>query len=135
MTDTQDERLSGDLPVAPALFEEEEGPSVSHMVIASYVATAARSVRGVVELHASPWRGFSPRVRETHSGGVVVKESESQPGTVDVGIHVRVAWGTRIPELASKVEYAVRRQASALLNLDLGAVMLYIDEIAGPSES
>jgi uncharacterized alkaline shock family protein YloU len=135
MTDSLDERLSGDIPVAPTQYDEQEAPSVSHVVIASYVAEAARSVKGIVELHSSPWKGFSPRVRETHSGGVIIKESESQPGTVDVGIHVRVAWGTRIPELARRVEEAVRRQVSALLNLELGTVTLYIDEIAGPSES
>ena len=132
MTDSVDERLSGDLPVAPNQFDEDEGPAVSHAVIASYVADAARSVRGIVDLHTSPWKGFQSRVREIHSGGVVLKESEMQPGTVDVGIHVRVAWGVAIPELARTVEENVRRQAMALLNLELGAVTLYIDEIAPP---
>jgi uncharacterized alkaline shock family protein YloU len=133
MTDSVDERLSGDFPVAPDQFEDEEGPAVSHAVIASYVADAARSVRGIVELRTSPWKGFPSRVRETHSGGVVIKESEAQPGSVDVGIHVRVAWGVGIPELAHKVEESVRRQVMALLNLELGAVTIYIDEIAAPS--
>jgi uncharacterized alkaline shock family protein YloU len=132
MTDSVDERLSGDLPVAPNQFDEDEGPAVSHAVIASYVADAARSVRGIVDLHTSPWKGFQSRVRELHSGGVVLKESETQPGTVDVGVHVRVAWGVAIPELARNVEENVRRQAMALLNLELGAVTLYIDEIAPP---
>jgi uncharacterized alkaline shock family protein YloU len=132
MTDAVDERLSGDLPVAPTQFDDEEGPSLSHAVIASYVADAARSVRGIVDLHTSSWKGFQSRVRETHSGGVVLKPSEAQPGSVDVGIHVRVAWGVAIPELARKVEEAVRRQVMAFLNLELGSVTLYIDEIAPP---
>ena len=133
MTAPDDERLSGDLTAAPAEFAAEEGPAVSHEVIASYVADAARSVRGIVDLHSSPWKGLSSRVRETHSGGVVVKEATA--GTVDVGIHARVAWGARIPELASQVEEAVRRRVSALLNLDLGIVTLYVDEITGPGEA
>jgi uncharacterized alkaline shock family protein YloU len=135
MTDSVDERLSGDLPVAPTQFEDQEGPSLSHAVIASYVADAARTVRGVVDLHTSPWKGLQSRMREIHSGGVVLKESETQPGSVDVGIHVRVAWGAVIPELARKVEEAVRRQAMALLNLELGSVTLFIDEIAAPVEA
>jgi uncharacterized alkaline shock family protein YloU len=110
----------------------EEGPAVSHVVIASYVADAARSVHGVVDLHASAWKGLSSRVRETHSGGVVIKDA--QPGTVDVGIHASVAWGTPIPELAREVEEAVRQQVSALLNLDLGTVTLFVDGIDGPGE-
>jgi len=133
MTDSDDERLSGDLSAAPAELAEEEGPSVSHEVIASYVADAARSVRGVLELHTSPWKGISSRVREAHSGGVVVKEG--QPGAVDVSIHVRVAWGTPIPDLARQVEEAVRRRVTGLLNLDLASVTLFVDAIAGPGEA
>jgi uncharacterized alkaline shock family protein YloU len=137
MVDSQDDSYSGDLPVAPIGYtetqlENEQGPSVSHVVIASYVADAARSVRGIVDLHTSAWKGLSARMRETHSGGVVVKESE--PGTVLVEIHARLAWGSVIPELARQVDAAVRERVLALLNIDLGAVTLFVDEIAGPME-
>jgi uncharacterized alkaline shock family protein YloU len=137
MVGTHDESYSGDLPVSPMhyaeeQFAEQEGPSVSHEVVASYVADAARSVRGIVDLHASPWKGLSSRVRETHSGGVMVKDSE--PGVVHVDIHVRVAWGTVIPELARRVEAAVRERVTALLNLEVGVVTLFVDEITGPTE-
>jgi uncharacterized alkaline shock family protein YloU len=128
----EDERLSGDLSVTPTSYSDDEGPSVSHDVIASYVADAARSVHGIVALHASPWKGFSSRVRETHSGGVVIKDP--QPGTVDVDIHARVAWGTAIPELARQVDEAVHQRVAGLLNIDLGTVTLFVDEIAGPVE-
>jgi len=137
MVVSQDESYSGDLPVTPihyaeAQFTDEEGPSVSHEVIASYVADAARSVHGVVDLHTSPWKGLSSRMRETHSGGVVVKDSD--PGNVHVDIHVRVAWGTVIPELARQVDSAVRERVTALLNIGVDTVTLFVDEIAGPVE-
>lgn len=137
MVRPQDESYSGDLPVTPiqyaeANLDDEEGPSVSHEVIASYVADAARSVPGVVDLHTSPWKGLSSRVRETHSGGVVIKDSG--PGDVHVDVHVRVAWGTAIPELARQVEAAVRERVTALLNIGVDAVTLFVDEIAGPME-
>lgn len=137
MVEPHDDSFSGDLPGTPTQYAEtqfadEEGPSVSHEVIASYVADAARSVRGVVDLHTSPWKGLSSRMRETHSGGVVIKESE--PGAVHVEIHVRVAWGTVIPELARQVEAAVRERVTALLNIGVDAVTLFVDEIAGPTE-
>ena len=137
MVDSHDESYSGDLPVTPVQYTEvqftdEEGPSVSHEVIASYVADAVRSVRGIVDLRTSTWKGLSARVRETHSGGVVIKESE--PGNVHVDIHVRVAWGTVIPELARQVEEAVRERVTALLNIGVDAVTLFVDEIAGPME-
>lgn len=132
MTQTEDERLSGDLPLTPTAFVDEARPSLSHEVVATYVADAARSVHGIVDLRASTWKGLSSRVREVHTGGVVIREA--QPGSVDVEIHARVAWGLAIPELAGDVEEAVRQRVSGLLSLDLGTVTLFVDAIAGPME-
>jgi uncharacterized alkaline shock family protein YloU len=132
MKKAQDEKFSGDLPVTPGHFADDEGPSVSHDVIASYAADAAKSVPGIVALHPSHWRSISSRVRETRSGGVVVRDRET--GGVDVDIHAEVAWGSVIPELAADVETAVRRRVTGLLNLDLDCVTFYVDEIAGPLE-
>lgn len=137
MAQPHEEQFSGDYPGGPvpyaqSQFDEEEGPAVSHVVIARYVADAARSVHGVIDLRASGWRNLSSRVRETHAGGVVIKDAE--PGSVDVEVHASVAWGTAIPDLARKVEEAVRQRVAALLNLDIGAVTLFVDEISGPVE-
>lgn len=133
MVEPEEERLSGDMPAPLGWLSEEERPLVSHEVIASYVADAARSVAGVVGLHPSHWKKLSSRVRETRSGGVVVKDCPS--GSVEVEIHARVAWGTVIPQLAGRVEKAVRERLTALLSLDLEAVTLFVDDIAGPAES
>ena len=132
MTPMQDERLSGDLPVAPGAFANESGPSLSHEVVAAYAADAARSVPGIVDLRSSPWKGLSSRGREAHTGGVVIRDARA--GSVDIEIHAQVAWGVVIPELARDVEEAVRKRVSALLSLDLETVTLFVDAIAGPSE-
>ena len=131
MAQPHDEPLSGDLAMAPSELGDEERPSVSHDVVATYVADAVRSVEGVVDLHSSPWKGLSSRVREMHAGGIAVRDGG--PGIVDLDIHVRVAWGTVIPELARKVEEAVRQRAAAFLSIDLGNVTLFVDEIAAPA--
>ena len=131
MTQPEDDLLSGDLPVALSEFEEEDRPLLSHNVVATYVADAARSVEGVVELHFSAWKTLSPRVREMHAGGIVVRDAG--PGAVDLDVHVRVAWGTFIPDLAGKVDKAVRERVTALLSIELGTVTLYVDEIAAPA--
>jgi uncharacterized alkaline shock family protein YloU len=131
MSPLQDERLSGDVPVSPTPYEETR-PAVSHDVVATYVADAARSVPGILHLHTSAWKGLSSRVRETHTKGVFVREAS--PGTVDVEVHVRVAWEVVIPELASAVEDAVRDRVTGLLNLELGTVTLFVDEIAEPTQ-
>ena len=131
MAQPQDDRLSGDLPVAPSEFQDEEKPSLSHDVVATYVADAVRSVEGVADLHFPAWKGLSSRVRDMHAGGIAVRDGG--PGTVDLDIHVRVAWGAAIPELARKVEEAVTQRVTALLSIQLGAVTLYVDEIASPA--
>ncbi len=130
MVEPEDERLSGEMPVPLGQLRQEEPPLVSHEVIASYAADAARTVPGIVEMHASHWKKLSSRVREIHSGGVVVKDSPH--GGAEVEIHARVAWGTVIPELADQVEIAVRSRMTALLSLDLDAVTLFVDEITLP---
>ena len=132
MIDPEDERLSGDLQTSSTPYADDTRPSLSHEVIATYVADAARSVSGVVDLHTSPWKGFSSRMRETHAQGVVVRDSP--PESVDVEIHARVAWDVYIPDLAREVEEAVRQRVTALLCIDLSTVTLFIDEIAGPME-
>jgi uncharacterized alkaline shock family protein YloU len=133
MAQPQDEPLSGDLPMAPSEFEDEERPSLSHDVVATYVADAVRSVDGVVDLHFPAWKGLSSRVREMHAGGIAVRDGG--PGVVDLDVHVRVAWGAVIPELARQVEEAVRQRVTALLSIELGNVTLFVDEIAAPAEA
>jgi uncharacterized alkaline shock family protein YloU len=131
MVGPDDERLSGDMPVPLGRLSDEQGPLVSHEVISSYVADAARSVPGIVELHASHWKKLSSKLRETRSGGVVVKDTAA--GGVEVEIHAQVAWGSVIPELARQVEIAVRERMTALLSIDLEAVTLFVDDIAEPA--
>jgi uncharacterized alkaline shock family protein YloU len=133
MAQPQDDRLSGDLPVAPSELGEEERPSLSHDVVATYVADAVRSVDGIVDLHFPAWKTLTPRVREMHAGGIIVRDAG--PGAVDLDVHVRVAWGAVIPELAGQVEQAVRERVTALLSIDLGTITLYVDEIAAPAEA
>ena len=132
MAHAKDDGFSEDLEVTATAYADEDKPSLSHEVIATYVGDAARSVPGVVDLHTSPWKGFSARMRETHSQGVVIRDSP--PGAVDVEIHARVAWDVYIPRLAQEVEEAVRDRVRALLSIDLGTVTLFIDEIAIPME-
>jgi len=90
-------------------------------------------VPGVADLHVSSWKGLSSRVRETHAGGVVVRDAHGD--SVDVDIHLKVGWGVSIPDLAPQVEEAARARVAAMLDLDLGAVTLFIDEIEGPTEA
>ncbi len=132
MAQSSDETVSGDFSLAPTHRDLDERPELSPEVIAAYAADAARSVPGVVALHAPLWKELSSRMREVPGAGVVVKDS--RPGAVDLDIHVKVAWGVAIPDLAIAVEEAVRQRVTALLDIELDAVTLYVDEIEAPRE-
>jgi len=132
MAETHEDTLSGDVPVPPSQFSDSERPLVSHEVIASYVADAALSVSGIAALHCSHWKKLSSRVRETRTGGIVVRDAG--PGSIDVEVHARVTWGSFIPELARKVEAAVSERMAGLLGIELEAVTLFVDEIATPAD-
>jgi uncharacterized alkaline shock family protein YloU len=133
VVEPREEFYTGDLQVAPVPFTDDLMPSLSHEVIAAYIADAARSVSGITHLHTSPWKGFSSRMRETHTQGVVIRDASSS-GSVDVEIHARVAWNVHIPDLAREVEEAVRERVTALLCIELNSVTLFVDEIEGPAE-
>jgi uncharacterized alkaline shock family protein YloU len=126
------EHLTGDMPVAPAHYSGEVKPSVSPDVIATYVVDAVRPVPGVAGLHGSTWQDISSRVRESHTKGVVIHDLSAS--AVALEIHVRVAWGVTIPDLAQSVEDAVRERIRRLLDLDVSKFTLFVDEIEGPSE-
>jgi uncharacterized alkaline shock family protein YloU len=132
MAQSPDERITGDFVFAPGHRDLDERPALSHEVIAAYAADAARSVPGVVGLHAPLWKELSALMRDSRGGGVVVKDS--RPGAVDLDIHVKVAWGVVIPDLAVAVEEAVRQRVTGLLDIELDTVTLYVDEITGPGE-
>lgn len=127
-----EERMAGDFSIAPLPRELDERPQLSHEVIAAYAADAARSVPGIVALHTPLWREVTALMHESPGSGVVVRDSRA--GAVDLDIHVEVAWGTVIPGLAVAVEEAVRERVTALLDIELDTVTLYVDDIAGPGE-
>ena len=133
MAQSHDERLSGDLPLAPSEFEDEEKPSLSHNVVATYVADAVRSVEGVVGLHP-------PRGRASPPGCASCTPAASWSGTAVPG------WSTSTftcewpgePSFPSSPGRWKRPSASgvvALLSIDLGSVTLFVDGIAAPAEA
>jgi uncharacterized alkaline shock family protein YloU len=106
-------------------------PLVADEVIATYVADAARNVSGIVELHGNPWQELSEKVRSEHPAkGVLVHWSD--PATVTVDVHVKVAWGATIPHLAQRVQESVTRKVESLLDIAVERVTLYVDEIETP---
>jgi uncharacterized alkaline shock family protein YloU len=128
--DREENRL-GEVP--PTNEEDPDRPLVADEVVATYVADAVRPVAGVVELHGSTWQALSERVHmDVPSKGVLVRHE--QPGVISIDVHVKVAWGTVIPVLAQTVQDAVTKKVESLLDLTVGSVTLYVDEVEPPPD-
>lgn len=130
---SHDERVTGDMPATPGRPAEEERPMVAEEVVARYVAETVRRIPGITELHGSALQELSEKVRvEVPTKGVAVHETDE--GALEVDVHVRVAWGVSIPELAETVQEEVTRTVGSLLDLDVRRVTLFVDDIDKPGQ-
>jgi uncharacterized alkaline shock family protein YloU len=92
--------------------------AISHDILASYAADAAREVAGVVGLVES----LNPGRR-----GVRVADDE---GRLRVELRVVGAWGASLPEVGLGVQRSVRDYLQRMAGVDPEAVDVVIDEIA-----
>jgi uncharacterized alkaline shock family protein YloU len=93
---------------------------ISHDVLASYAADAAREVDGVHELVDGPRRHLGVRVLE-------------EDGATTLELHVAVDWGTSAPEVASAVQARVAEYVVRTTRLPAVAVDVVVSGIA-PTE-
>lgn len=118
------------IPAADA-EPRDDRPLVAEDVAAAYIADAVRAVPGVAALHESHWKALSGKMRsDCPSKGVVVRSVA--PNTIEVDVHVKVAWGTAMPDLAHEVAQVVSRNTRSLLDLDVRKTTLYVDDIDAP---
>jgi uncharacterized alkaline shock family protein YloU len=111
--------------------ELEAGASVAEDVIAAYVADAVRCVPGVAGLRTSAWRSLGLKSSAASRDGVVVRMQS--PRMVEISVHLKVAWGAVIPDVARQVQDTVRRHLQALLDMEVAGVVVHIDEVEAPS--
>lgn len=92
--------------------------SISHEILASYAADAAREVDGVRGLVD----GHLPR-----RGGVRISGDD---GALRIELHLAVGWGVSIPELGAAVQERVREYVGRMTDLRVEAVDVVVEEIA-----
>jgi uncharacterized alkaline shock family protein YloU len=92
--------------------------SISHDVLASYAADAAREVAGVHGLV----EGHLPR-----RGAVRISGDD---GALRLELHLAVDWGASIPELGRSVQDRVREYVGRMTDLRIEAIDVVVDEIA-----
>ena len=110
---------------------EEAAPSVAEEVVATYVADAVRCVPGVAGLRTSAWHPLSHKNAVASREGVIVRMHS--PQLVEISIHLKVAWGAVIPEVARQVQDTVRRRLQALLDMEVAGVTVHVDEVEAPA--
>jgi uncharacterized alkaline shock family protein YloU len=91
--------------------------SISHEILASYAADAAREVDGVRGLVD----GHLPR-----RGGVRVSGTD---GALRIELHLAVGWGASIPELGRAVQQRVREYVGRMTDLDVEAVEIVVEQV------
>jgi uncharacterized alkaline shock family protein YloU len=106
-------------------------PSVAEDVVAAYVADAVRCVPGVAGLRSSPWRSLGHKTVGSREGVVVRMQG---PQIVEIAVHLKVAWGAVIPDVARQVQDTVRRRLQALLDMEVAGVIVHVDEVEAPSQ-
>ena len=101
---------------------------ISHAVIATYAAAAAREVEGVHALTAS---GFAPLERRADPERAGVRVAAGTDG-LEVELHIITAWGASIPAVAAGVEEAVRSYLESMVALEVAVVSVHVDDVAAP---
>jgi uncharacterized alkaline shock family protein YloU len=104
---------------------------ISHAVIATYAAAAAREVAGVFGMAAGHF-GPPERRADPERAPKAVRVSSDADG-VDLELHVIAEFGAPIRSIAGEVEREVRRYLRAMLDLDLRHVAVIVDDVAQPS--
>jgi uncharacterized alkaline shock family protein YloU len=134
MPEDENERSTqspGETGPSTAGEESAAAPSVAEDVVAAYVADAVRCVPGVAGLRSSPWRSLGHKTVGSREGVVVRMQG---PQVVEIAVHLKVAWGAVIPEVARQVQDMVRRRLQALLDMEVAGVVVHVDEVEAPSE-
>lgn len=99
---------------------------ISHAVIATYAAAAAREVEGVADLVGGALGALDRRVAPERLG---VRVSGAD-GDIDVELHLVTEWGAPIPQVAAAVERAVRSYLEAMVALRVRSVGIHVDDVA-----
>lgn len=93
---------------------------ISHDVLASYAADAAREVRGV--------RGLVDRHMPGRRGVKIVEED----GAVAVELHIGVEWAASIPEVGAAVQARVSDYLAQMADVRPASVDVVVDEVGAP---
>jgi uncharacterized alkaline shock family protein YloU len=103
---------------------------ISHAVIATYAADALAEVDGVAGILGGHF-GSRDRRTDPERAAKAVHVEVNPGGTVALTVHVLVAYGASIPDVAAAAGAAVRRYLRSMVDVEVEAVTLHVDAVAG----
>ena len=101
--------------------------SVHNSVIASIARMAALKVHGVVEMSSSFADGLANMVSKASYDRGIKVEAEDQK--VNLYLHIVIAYGTRIPQVAWRVQNDVRKAVEDMTGKKVGAVNIIVQGV------
>ena len=103
---------------------------ISHAVIATYAAAAAREVDGVAGISDGLLGGLERRTDEERPPRGLKVSSDGE--RIRIELRLIAEWGALLPALADQVRHAVRSNLVAMTELDVGEVVVVIDDVLPP---
>lgn len=108
-----------------------DGLGVAPGVLDTIVTLAAQSVEGVASVGASGLAGLVQKgARKKTSRPVDITFAED--GSVGVTVHVHVAYGSKLREVARLVQESVADALNSQVGVDVSAVDVYVDGLVFP---
>ena len=108
-----------------------ESVEVSNEAIAALAAQAANEVEGATVYHQKSSGGLTSRVkREFLQKGIKVNR---EAGTCRLEVHLKVDYGTNIPDLAVEVKRKVKEYVEGLTEIAVEDIEIVIEDIEPPS--
>ncbi len=105
--------------------------AVSREVLADLACQAASEVEGVVACQRPAMESITSRVkREFMQHGVRI--SEEKDGSLVMDLHLKVRYGSRLPDLSQDVKRKVRDFLGAMADTQVSRVEITIEDIEFP---
>ncbi len=112
---------------AESVHSPSASAHISHAVIATYAAAAAREVDGVAGISDGLRGGLERRTDEERPPRGLRVTSDN--GRVRIELRLIAEWGVLLPALAEQVQRAVHDHLVAMTDLDVGEVVVVIDDV------
>ena len=117
---------------AESVHSQSVRAHISHAVIATYAADAAREVPGVHGLLGGQFGSAGRRTDPERSAKAVRVLTHNGDDRLSLELHLVIAWDRSVPEVAAAVGDEVRRYLRSMIDLEVAEITVFVDGLAAP---